>query len=99
MNAIGVGRVIPRPPLRLGSPMSSNPTGGLRKTRPTFAALGLLLAFVFSVFSRAAEGIPPAPRNHFNDYAGIVSPATARALNSELTQFERDTSNQIVVAI
>ena len=48
---------------------------------------------------RAAEVIPAAPRDHFNDYAGIVSAGTAQALDAELTQFERDTSNQIVVAI
>ena len=48
---------------------------------------------------RAAEVIPPAPRDHFNDYAGIVSADTAQSLDAELTQFERDTSNQIVVAI
>ena len=39
------------------------------------------------------------PKNHFNDYAGVVRPATAAQLNEELAQFERDTSNQIVVAI
>ncbi len=49
--------------------------------------------------ARADETIPPAPRDHFNDYAGIVAPGTAQALESELTQFERDTSNQIIVAI
>jgi uncharacterized protein len=48
---------------------------------------------------RAAEVMPPAPRDHFNDYARIVRPETARLLNTELTQFERDTSNQLVVAI
>ena len=47
----------------------------------------------------AAEVIPAAPRDHFNDYAGIVPAATAQSLNGELVQFERDTSNQIVVAI
>ena len=47
----------------------------------------------------AAEVMPPAPRDHFNDYAGIVRAETARALDAELTQFERDTSNQILVAI
>jgi uncharacterized protein len=47
----------------------------------------------------AAEVIPPEPRDHFNDEAGLVSPEVARRLNDELTQFERDTSNQIVVAI
>jgi uncharacterized protein len=48
---------------------------------------------------RAAEVIPPAPANHFNDYAGIVPAGTVQSLDAELTQFERDTSNQIVVAI
>jgi len=43
--------------------------------------------------------IPAAPRDHFNDYAGIVAAGTAQSLNAELVQFERDTSNQIVVAI
>jgi len=48
---------------------------------------------------RAAEVIPPAPTQYFNDYAGIVSPDAVEALNQKLDQFERDTSNQIVVAI
>lgn len=47
----------------------------------------------------AAEVVPPAPRNHFNDYAGIVAAPVAQQLESELTQFERETSNQILVAI
>jgi uncharacterized protein len=58
-----------------------------------------LLAAVAVGPLRAAEAIPPAPRDHFNDYAGVVNPATAATLNRELEQFERDTSNQIVVAI
>ena len=49
--------------------------------------------------AKAAEVIPPAPAAYFNDYAGIVKPATARALNDELEQFERATSNQILVAV
>lgn len=65
-----------------------------RNFLPLFGALALVATLV-----RAAETMPPAPRDHFNDYAGIVAPATARQLNDELTQFERDTSNQIVVAI
>lgn len=68
---------------------------------PWLTRFSLLLVFVggFASVSRAAETIPPAPRDHFNDYAGIVSPAAARALNNELAQFERTTSNQIVVAL
>jgi uncharacterized protein len=59
-----------------------------------------IVALVFgAVFVRAAETIPPKPANHFNDYAGIVSRSAATQLNNELAQFERDTSNQLVVAI
>jgi uncharacterized protein len=63
-------------------------------------ALGWIAGLLFLAAGiRAAEVIPPAPRDHFNDYAHIVAPATATQLNQELAQFERDTSNQIVVAI
>lgn len=58
-----------------------------------------VLLLCLGAWARAAEVIPPAPRDHFNDYAGIVDRATAAQLDRELTQFERDTSNQIVVAI
>lgn len=47
----------------------------------------------------AAERIPPAPARYFNDYAGVVSPAVAGELNNTLEQFERTSSNQLVVAI
>ena len=58
-----------------------------------------LLGALLAVAAHGAEVIPPAPLNHFNDYSGIVRAETARQLNDELTQFERETSNQIVVAI
>ncbi len=48
---------------------------------------------------RASDAPPPKPARYFNDAAGIVSPADAGRLNGRLEQFERDTSNQIVVAI
>ena len=47
----------------------------------------------------AAEVIPPKPDRYFNDYASVVSKATALRFNEQLAQFERETSNQIVVAI
>ncbi len=47
----------------------------------------------------AAEVIPPKPAGYFNDYAGVVDAGTARRLNEQLAQFERDTSSQIVVAV
>lgn len=61
--------------------------------------VALLAFFSLANLSRAAEVIPPAPPNHFNDFARLVRPETATQLNSELAQFERDTSTQIVVAI
>jgi uncharacterized protein len=60
-------------------------------------ALGV--ALVVAAAGRGAEVIPPAPRAHFNDYAGLVPAALARKLDAELDQFERTTSNQIVVAV
>ena len=71
-----------------------------RPLRQFTAFIAALLAF-FSVvvFSRAAEVIPPAPPDHFNDFARVVRPETATQLNRELAQFERDASTQIVVAI
>lgn len=47
----------------------------------------------------AGETIPPPPSQYFNDYAHVISPATASELNHKLEQFERDTSSQIVVAV
>jgi uncharacterized protein len=47
----------------------------------------------------AAERIPPAPARYFNDYAGVVSRPVADRLNAQLEQFERASSNQLLVAI
>lgn len=47
----------------------------------------------------AAEVIPPAPAQYFNDYANVVSPQVASQLNQQLADFERQTSVQIVVAV
>ena len=62
-------------------------------------SLVLLVALALSGTLGAAERIPPAPAQYFNDYAGVVSPAVVRALNGKLEQFERDSSNQLLVAI
>jgi uncharacterized protein len=47
----------------------------------------------------AAEVIPPKPAAYFNDYAGVVSKGAAARFNEQLAQFERETSNQVVVAV
>ena len=43
--------------------------------------------------------IPPKPDRYFNDYAGVVSKEAAHRFNEQLAQFERETSNQVVVAV
>ena len=49
--------------------------------------------------ANAAEVIPPKPSAYFNDYAGVVSQSAVNRFNEQLAQFERDTSNQVVVAV
>ncbi|MEI9864228.1 MAG: TPM domain-containing protein [Limisphaerales bacterium] len=47
----------------------------------------------------ASEVIPPAPAKYFNDYAQVVSVDTAAQLNQTLENFERESSDQILVAV
>ncbi|PZR72700.1 MAG: hypothetical protein DLM73_12625 [Chthoniobacterales bacterium] len=61
-------------------------------------ALGALVLFGATSL-RAAEVMPPKPAGYFNDYANVVPKEKALALNQRLAQFERETSNQIVVAV
>jgi uncharacterized protein len=63
--------------------------------RPLF----LLVAFLAGGALPAAERIPPAPPQYFNDYAGVVSAGTAAQLNAQLEDYERSSSDQLVVAI
>ncbi len=60
---------------------------------------GIILALLFAVRAFAAEVIPPPPKKYFNDYANVVSPATAAQLNKTLEDFEKETSSQILVAV
>lgn len=59
---------------------------------------GLFLAWL-TVSTHAAEVIPPAPKAFFNDEANVVPTPVATQLNETLAQFERDSSNQLLVAI
>jgi uncharacterized protein len=51
-----------------------------------------------SLFAQSAN-LPPKPDRYITDQAGILDSATVEEINRQLDQFERDTSNQIVVAI
>jgi len=61
--------------------------------------IALCLATLVAAHAHGAEVIPPKPTAYFNDYAGVVSKEAASRFNEQLAQFERDTSDQVVVAV
>jgi uncharacterized protein len=65
----------------------------------SFALLVASLVAFASTNLRAAETIPPKPASYFNDYAGVVSKEAPLRFNEQLAQFERDTSNQVLVVV
>jgi len=58
-----------------------------------------ILVLVFGFRLLADEVIPPRPAAYFNDYAHVVSAGRAAQLNKTLEDFERQSSDQIVVAV
>src|SRR6476661_3290376 len=60
--------------------------------------VALLVVFGLLVHAMAAE-VPAKPTRYFNDYASLIDPGTAQQLNQRLADFERQTSNQILVVI
>jgi len=71
----------------------------LELLRPFVLGAALIFSTVFADRAAAAEVIPPKPPAYFNDFANVVPQDQARAMNEQLAQFERETSNQIVVVI
>lgn len=65
-----------------------------------FRSLRLLLAVTIATatISLAADPLPPKPSRYVSDAAGVLSPQVAAALNARLETFERETSNQVIVA-
>ncbi|MDB6072529.1 MAG: hypothetical protein JWO89_169 [Verrucomicrobiaceae bacterium] len=47
----------------------------------------------------AETPLPPKPDRYFNDYAHVVAPDVAQRLDAKLEQFERATTNQVLVVI
>jgi uncharacterized protein len=75
-------------------------TLGTRGARPSGAWLLLLVGCCLSLLRAGAEEmLPPAPQHYFNDYAHVTSAATAQRLNQELENFEKQTSDQLLVVI
>jgi uncharacterized protein len=59
----------------------------------------VLSSFVllFTLGQAIAFDIPAQPGNYVNDYAHMLKPATVEQLNQALSDFEKKTSNQLVV--
>jgi len=69
-------------------------------SRSIFRFIATLVAVcVVGNLAFAAEPIPGRPDRYVSDRAGIISTTTANQLNHELADFERETSNQLLVAI
>jgi uncharacterized protein len=66
---------------------------------PCVAVCTAALACLLAIHLHAAEVIPPRPDRYFNDYASVVSNEAALRFNGQLAQFERETSDQVVVAV
>jgi uncharacterized protein len=60
------------------------------------SGLGLVFACLL-ISANAAEILPPVPKAYFNDDANLVPVSVATRLNEQLAQFERDSSNQLLV--
>ena len=76
-------------------PSSFNPSVLKRVKFPT---LFLFFLSAFSPFLFALK-IPARPEGYVSDYAGLLPPASRARLEEELAHFEKETSNQIEVAI
>jgi uncharacterized protein len=74
----------------------SNPL--LQGTRPIRATLAAWAAALLAAAAYAQES-PPPPETYLADYAKLLPGEVADRLNTKLAGFDRDTSNQVVVAI
>jgi uncharacterized protein len=70
----------------------------VQRVRGPLTALVLLLCLLGSLVAQA-QNLPPKPDRYITDQAGVLDQATLSTINSQLEQFEKDTSNQIVVAL
>ena len=68
-----------------------------------FQILRLLPLFAFCAFTEHASGatsaLPPAPADYVLDEAGVLDPTQRALLTHDLKRFERETSNQLLVAV
>jgi uncharacterized protein len=71
----------------------------VRAVSSALVAAALLLSGGGAAGAAAEERLPPPPKAYFNDYAGLVPAGEAARLDAKLRDFEKETSNQVLVAI
>lgn len=59
----------------------------------------LLLVCSAPVLFAQVKDLPPKPERYITDQTGVLDGSTVESINAQLAQFERDTSNQLLVAI
>jgi uncharacterized protein len=64
------------------------------KRRPLSVLALLLLA---GVLAAAGPAVPPAPTRYVTDKAGVIAPDVTAQLETRLSDFEKETSNQFLV--
>src|ERR1700730_5598011 len=62
-------------------------------------SVSLLAAIGLFIMHAMAVDVPAKPPRYFNDYASLIDARTAQQLDQRLEDFERQTSNQILVVI
>jgi uncharacterized protein len=82
---------------RLPDPCLSPLTHHLSRFTLVLALLLLPVASALAITPQELLANPP--KQYFNDYAHMVQPSTAAYLETSLENFERETSNQILVVI
>ena len=70
-----------------------------RKPCTFFGVLAVLTCFTQTAGLIQAADLPPRPSGYFNDLDSLVRKSTAQQLNRELSDFEHQTSNQLIVVI
>lgn len=79
--------------------MVSAPRGGARRLSSRALLTAALLTALLAVPATAgALDYPERPAARVNDFAGLLSPAEEAALERTLAEFERRTTNQLLVA-
>lgn len=68
-----------------------------RSRRTTLLLLAVALAAAAPARAAKEDTLPPRPARYVTDRAGALSGGRAEALNSRLEEFEKETSNQILV--